>query len=363
LSGVLSSSDPNRAGQCCEQAIAIHRQLADSHPDDLDYSRDLALGYSQLGALQRGQRRLDAAEQSYRRAVQIGQRLALRAPANTDFRCELAGSRSNLGQALLDLDRPQEALVEFEVARELIEQLRVIDSRDVRYVSGWGGVLNNLGTALLTLRTKEAVAPQKQAVDMQRAAVHGTACRPLRFLDNHLANLAERSGKPVVRQRPQRTRRHQPQVMGRITMSRLPKRAIGPAGFIGFVWLATEETILSQRAPMAGRRTSRNQKPAVCNISLPVDAFLNSGLTPALNRRQSNSGPSSDLTGKWIAAKPWGDFSPAVRETVFPRSGTTNRPWLRGQRAVGPVRSRVVRGKRLVPEHRHGGGRFGRSTG
>ena len=49
LGGVLSSSDRNRAGQCCQQAIAIHQQLADSHPDDLDYSRDLALGYSQLG--------------------------------------------------------------------------------------------------------------------------------------------------------------------------------------------------------------------------------------------------------------------------------------------------------------------------
>ena len=84
--------------------------------------------------------------------------------------------------------------MEFEAARELIEQLRVIDSRDVRYVSGWGGVLNNLGTALLTLgRTREAVAAYQQAVDMQRAAVHAAphVARFREFLDNHLANLAE----------------------------------------------------------------------------------------------------------------------------------------------------------------------------
>ena len=79
-----------------EQALALHRGLADDYPE-YTHQRDLANTYNAIGDLDTKTGRYDDAETAFQRALRIQEELVRQLPDNDQYRNDLAGTNSKLG--------------------------------------------------------------------------------------------------------------------------------------------------------------------------------------------------------------------------------------------------------------------------
>ena len=80
-----------------EQALALHRGLADEYPEHNAYRCDLANTYNALGDLDSKTGRYDDAEAAFRAALLIQDALVRQLPDEDQYRNDLAGTNSKLG--------------------------------------------------------------------------------------------------------------------------------------------------------------------------------------------------------------------------------------------------------------------------
>jgi eukaryotic-like serine/threonine-protein kinase len=95
LAAQVGSTEDTRAAY--QQALALHRALADEYPEDSAYRRELANTYTALGDLDFKAGRYDDAETAFRAALRLQEALVGQYPEDDQYRNDLAGSNSKLG--------------------------------------------------------------------------------------------------------------------------------------------------------------------------------------------------------------------------------------------------------------------------
>jgi hypothetical protein len=175
LSYVERDQDILQAERAVRQAVDMLEPLVIAGDADMPLRADLALAYSNLGAIEGQRRQWRDACKAHERAIELQQQLVRQAPAVVSHRRELAASFSNLGQAYDSAGRPDESLAAFDQARQIIAELAEDFPRDSMFRSLHGAVLNNRGMALESMsRMEEAIAAYQDAAAEQRTAVEQT---------------------------------------------------------------------------------------------------------------------------------------------------------------------------------------------
>jgi hypothetical protein len=106
-----------------ERATSTHEALVAAFPQVLEYQSSLALGLSNLGAVQQEIGRMGDALRSLGRSVEIHERLAAAHPESTLYRRHLVIASGNLNEIQLKVGQAAEALRSFRKVRELMEGL------------------------------------------------------------------------------------------------------------------------------------------------------------------------------------------------------------------------------------------------
>ena len=146
------------------------------HPGKAGGRRPRQRGLAErLGAEPQQPRRLEsragraaAAEAAYRRAIDIQRQLVRRAPAVLQYRRDLAISYNNLGRLCSQGHDFDKAQAMFQEACTILEELVRDDPAELNYHSDLGGTLNNLAKAMeQTGRTDEALTAYAESIRHQ----------------------------------------------------------------------------------------------------------------------------------------------------------------------------------------------------
>ncbi len=187
--------DWTAAEASCRAAVSLLTQLVEESKDDQSASArsDLALSYNNLAAILGHQSKNDDAIVAFQQAVKLQEQLVRQAPVVVQYRSDLAITWNNLAQALARDDQNTEAASAYERAQVLFEQLVGDFPRDIRFRSSLAGVLNNRGMASeLAGDFQQALVAYKQAIEHQQIAVlqapQQTQYRD--FLSKHYFNCA-----------------------------------------------------------------------------------------------------------------------------------------------------------------------------
>lgn len=171
LSSLDMASQPDAARTWIEKAVGLQLQLVREHPLTREYQRDLALSFSNLGAVHSRLSRWSDAERCFGDAITIQQRLVAAAPLVAGYRSDLAVSLNNLGMAQSSAGNLSEAGASFEKALSIHQDLVAAHPQDVRLLSALGGIFNNLGMVKQSSNElDQAREAFEQAIRAQRQA-------------------------------------------------------------------------------------------------------------------------------------------------------------------------------------------------
>jgi tetratricopeptide (TPR) repeat protein len=118
-------NDLSTAAAALGRYMEHSRALVERDPDNVDYQRELAYAFSNLGTLARERRRPDEALGHFESGAAIEQRLLIASPDDMDLRFSLAESYSWAGSSLLDLGRLEDGEQAFRRALDLLEALHL----------------------------------------------------------------------------------------------------------------------------------------------------------------------------------------------------------------------------------------------
>jgi eukaryotic-like serine/threonine-protein kinase len=116
-------NDLSTAAAALGRYMEHSRALVERDPGNLDYQRELAYAFSNLGTLARERRLPDEALGHFESGAAIEQQLLIRSPEDTDLRLSLAESYSWAGSSLLDLGRFEDSEQAFRRALDLLGAL------------------------------------------------------------------------------------------------------------------------------------------------------------------------------------------------------------------------------------------------
>ena len=162
LSYMLRNDNPQLATQYSQQAIDVQQELLNQHPDATVLQSELALSYSNYGALQSRQGDHDAATDSFRSAVRLGKKVVARVPNIEIYRRELVVALNYLGTCLKRANQLREADNRFTEARELVEREFTNGSATLRTRATLAGICNNQGM-IAHLRGQHNLAARRYA--------------------------------------------------------------------------------------------------------------------------------------------------------------------------------------------------------
>lgn len=171
ISELCLPSRPAEAERWVRRALALQFDLARANPGQRRYQSDLALTYSNLGAIFSRQKKWGDAEPCFRDAIAIQQRLVDVAPLVAAYRRDLAATYNNFGMAQTAASEATSAMASFRRALELQRELLERHPHDVAAQSGLAVIHNNLGMALRQQgESTLALAEFRQAIAAQRHA-------------------------------------------------------------------------------------------------------------------------------------------------------------------------------------------------
>jgi tetratricopeptide (TPR) repeat protein len=173
----LALDDAAEAQQQLADAIAAFKRLADREPQDFDIRRRLALCYRMLGDVLASSSDLDEAVVQYELARDELVPLVERNPDVPDYAADLAGIRMNLGAQRQGQGDLAAALEEMEFAAELLRTITAGAAPTPRYRRDLGVALRATGQILMELdRTDDARERfnESRAILEQLATEHPT---------------------------------------------------------------------------------------------------------------------------------------------------------------------------------------------
>jgi serine/threonine protein kinase len=148
-----------------EQAQALFRRLAESHPDIRKYRWNFARSYHSIGTLYLEMRRFDEAEKVIRLGVEQQKALVKDFPTEAVFLSNLVDGRNNLAYALYESGQPKEGE---QVLRDALRSSRELVAKFpavAEYRQGLSSCLHNLANVL------GQDGRQREAADLFRESV------------------------------------------------------------------------------------------------------------------------------------------------------------------------------------------------
>ena len=208
LGQLHARTDLEQAIRDCSHAIEIQETLCRSHSEILKYRSDLAVNYSNLGAIQGRGGRFQQARASYLKALEIQEDLVRKSASVAEYVLELAVTHNNLGQLCLSHHDLPNAWKSFQDAKTHLDGLVENYPKEINYRSTLGGTLNNLGMTFEKLgRLDEALPAYREAIKQQRAVMEiaPSVARFREFLGVQYGNFGRSSSRrPAASRRPSR---------------------------------------------------------------------------------------------------------------------------------------------------------------
>jgi serine/threonine protein kinase len=194
-----------QARESCEKALQTLSVLRENRPDDVEYAKETARAYTNLGLILFNLGDAGAAGKVQEDAITLFTDLNKRAPRIVDFRELLAVSLGNRGQSLLRAGKTEAALSLLVRARQLLESL-VAGFEDVQeYRQDLARICDSQGVALLRgprpalareplERAFALCQPSRQGADAPELAPERTSARRnlVACLDQLARDAAER---------------------------------------------------------------------------------------------------------------------------------------------------------------------------
>ena len=143
----LATADPDQLSR----AVVAAGQLADAHPDNPQYQRDLAVSWKDVGDARRTRGEADGAMPAYQRSVNIVERLAGTHPDDPRYRDDLATGLNQVGDLQMQQDQIQPALETYARSLDIAERLASGYPDNSEYQNGLAGTLRRLGDAYSAL--------------------------------------------------------------------------------------------------------------------------------------------------------------------------------------------------------------------
>lgn len=197
LASLTRREDPAAAAPANDAAIELLASLAAAEPEIDAYRDDLAIAYSNRGALAADAGRWHAAAGAYGSAARELKRLAERAPLLPRRRSELAVALAQQGLALARAGKPKTSDTAFDAAEETLQGL--IDSYPAtnRYRKSLAALVNNRGVVLRDSgRLDESAIAFARSVRLEeRRIADSNAAQGDTLLAVHYANHAQVLGK------------------------------------------------------------------------------------------------------------------------------------------------------------------------
>jgi tetratricopeptide (TPR) repeat protein len=146
LGGLLrNGSQPKEVEEAYQKAIELLKHLTKEAPSRTDFRQQLSTSYHDLGILLYDTRRPKEAEEAYRAALEIRKQLVKDFPDRAGYRRDLTLTHNNLGNVMYTTGRLKEAEAEYRAALPLQEKLVAESPTDPVYQNGLAGTLVNLG--------------------------------------------------------------------------------------------------------------------------------------------------------------------------------------------------------------------------
>ncbi len=150
-----------------DEALNIHRQLADRTPDDPLRRGNVAWSLMNLGSVWQLQGQLDRAIPLYQEALEIWDSLVNQAVNANETRQSAAGTRINLATIYLGQDKPDVAEEYFRLALETMEQLHVDSPKNNSMIEDLtSGLLNYSNCLHMNGRVDQGVAACSRAKEL-----------------------------------------------------------------------------------------------------------------------------------------------------------------------------------------------------
>lgn len=178
LSYMLRNRDPLVAQRYSREAIEVQKELLNQHPTATVLQSELALSFSNYGALQNRQGDHDGAIESFRSAVRLGHQVVARVPNIDVYRRELVIALNYLGTCLKQANQLSDANKQFAEARSLAELEFTPDAATLRTRATLAGICNNQGM-IAHLRGQIDLATRRYAEAIEfLESVEETQLRP-----------------------------------------------------------------------------------------------------------------------------------------------------------------------------------------
>jgi serine/threonine protein kinase len=173
--GVLYSRQAGKETERLEahiKAHALREKLARSEPKNLQFQRNLAESFHNLGVAQIDAGKTEEGIHSYEEALRIRDQLVRENPRVTQLQCELAASFSDIGAAHGMKGEPVKALEDHQKAKEILKVL-LRDNPDVpQFQSDLGKSYFNIGVRYSAMKLRrETREAYEQARDLQEKLV------------------------------------------------------------------------------------------------------------------------------------------------------------------------------------------------
>ncbi|MEO0531173.1 MAG: serine/threonine-protein kinase [Planctomycetota bacterium] len=196
LASLLRAVEPNRANEASELAVEQLASLVASEPNVASYQADLAMAYSNRGALAGDSRRWSDAADAYAAAAAELDRLVERSPLVPRHRSELAVALASQSTALARADRPDDSDSAFDLADRALRSLVADYPRADRYVRSLAALWNNRGVALRDSgRLDDAARAFGESVELEEQRLARSTESGPTLLALHYANHAQVLGR------------------------------------------------------------------------------------------------------------------------------------------------------------------------
>ena len=137
--------DGEAARRAYEKALRIGERLVEQEPGRADYLRDLALYYDKMGDLQRDLGEGETARAFYEKALRIGERLVAQEPGRADYLRDLSVSYRKMGDLQRDLGEGETARAFYEKALGIGERLVAQEPGRADYLRDLSVYYNQMG--------------------------------------------------------------------------------------------------------------------------------------------------------------------------------------------------------------------------
>jgi tetratricopeptide (TPR) repeat protein len=181
------------AEQAYRRSIPHYRRLASTFPSAPQYRHHLSMSQNSLGLLLQRSNRLQEAEEEFRAAIEFQQGLVDRFPSAPAYLQSLARSRHNLGNVMVERGLGADAERDLRLSLAVHKQLMDQEPAVTEHKSSYGATLHDL--ALCVKERKELVEARQlleQAVRYQREAYATAPKHPSygQYLTKHFWQLA-----------------------------------------------------------------------------------------------------------------------------------------------------------------------------